>query len=468
MDIRLKFKLKNVIVINILTLFPLLEMGHWSVFQYRIFLSSKAKIGYIVIILSAVFTGLVNSVAKPLIDAGDFPTIEISPIMLAVMIYLINALFFTTLTKNSTSIKSIGRRNMFFLAIIGIAEVSALITYFFGLKDSTAINASILSEGEMIFSLLIAITVMRERLQRKELTPFAMIVVGMIIIPVGIDLYENGFEVSDLVFGDALILLSGLFYALDINLCKLLSRKMDSRRLIQLTSLFSGIFALGLVAFFNIPFNIDWSQIPSIVFLSIVGTGIASVFFIIALRLIGAIRTLLLYSSSAAFGVIFSSVFLGEQITLANVASIALVIGGIYFLRKKLSEDDTDEEKVSMITCDSGINAERRTKQNANVNRSFQVKLCSIYTKNKVKLAKISKLVSKVVRMLRQWFLYQKINTFEVFPNKPNVYKYYLGKGITKSIFYKKDSSYVKWKSKKFSCDRKFSKLLLASNTYGG
>ncbi len=105
-------------------------MGHWNVFQARGFLSSKAKIGYIVIILSAVFTGLVNSVAKPLIDAGDFPTIEISPIMLAVMIYLINALFFTALTKNSTSIKSIGRRNMFFLAIIGIAEVSALITYY--------------------------------------------------------------------------------------------------------------------------------------------------------------------------------------------------------------------------------------------------------------------------------------------------------------------------------------------------
>ena len=443
-------------------------MGYWNVFQYRIFLSSKAKIGYIVIILSAVFTGLVNSVAKPLIDAGGFPTIEISPIMLAAMIYLINALFFTTLTKNSTSIKSIGRRNMFFLAIIGIAEVSALITYFFGLKDSTAINASILSEGEMIFSLLIAITVMRERLQRKELTPFAMIVVGMIIIPVGIDLYENGFEVSDLVFGDALILLSGLFYALDINLCKLLSRKMDSRRLIQLTSLFSGIFALGLVAFFNIPFNIDWSQIPSIVFLSIVGTGIASVFFIIALRLIGAIRTLLLYSSSAAFGVIFSSVFLGEQITLANVASIALVIGGIYYLRKRLAEDDTDEEKTAIIPHNYVVNAERRSKQNVNMNRNFAGKLSLIYTENKAKLAKISELVSKVERMLRLWFLYQEIYTSQVFSNKPNVYRCYLGKGITKIIFHKKGSSYVKWKSKKIPCKRKFSKLLLASDTGGG
>ena len=411
------------------------------------------------------FTALVNSIAKPLIDAGGYQSIEISPIMLAAMIYLINALFFTSLTKNSTSIKSIGRRNMFFLAIIGIAEVSALITYFFGLKDSTAINASILSEGEMIFSLLIAITVMRERLRRKELTPFAMIVVGMIVIPVGFDLYNNGFMFSNLIFGDALILLSGLFYALDINLCKLLSKKMDSRRLIQLTSLFSGIFALSLVAFFNIPFNIDWSQIPSIVILSIVGTGIASLLFIVALRLIGAVRTVLLYSSSTAFSVIFSSAFLGEQITLANVVSVILVIGGIYFLRKKLAEDDIDEEKVPTIPHNYGINPEKITLQNVNTNRNSE-KLSPIYAENKIKLDKISKLVSKIERMLRQWFLYQGY-TFQVFPNKPSVIRCYLGKGITKIIFYKKDPFYVKWKSKKLPYESKYSKLVLAHYTWG-
>jgi len=436
-----------------------LEIGHWNVFQYRGILSSKAKIGLVVIILSAVFTGLVNSIAKPLIDAGGFQTIEISPVMLAVMIYLINALFFTSLTKNSTSIKSIGRRNMLFLAIIGIAEVSALITYFFGLKDTTAINASILSEGEMIFSLLIAITVMRERLQRKELTPFVMIIVGMIVIPVGIDLYDNGFGVSDLVFGDMLILLSGLFYALDINLCKLLSKKMDSRRMIQLTSLFSGIFALGLMLFFNIEFNVNLSQIPSIVLLSIIGTGIASLLFIVALRLIGAVRTVLLYSSSTAFSVIFSSIFLGEQITLANVASVALVIGGIYFLRKKLSEDESDEEKSS-IQDNYKINTKRTNKQNVNINGNYDRKMSSIYTKNNVKQTEISKLVSKVVRKLRLWFWYKKSYTFQVFSNKPNVNRGNLENEITRIIFHKKDSSHVKCKSKKHPYQKKYPKLL--------
>ena len=118
----------------------------------------------------------------------------------------------------------------------------------------------------------------------------------------------------------------------------------------------------------------------------------------------------MIYSSSASFGVIFASIFLGEQITLANVVSIALVMGGIYYLRKKLAEDDTDKEKVPIIPCNYGINAKKITKQNVNINRNYDGKSSSMYTENKAKLAKISKLV----------------------------------------------------------CKRKFSKLLLASNTYGG
>jgi len=292
-------------------------------------------------IFSAAFTGLTNAFAKPLIDIEGFPTMEISPIALVAMIYLINALFFTPFTKNSVPVRTIGRRNMFFLVLIGIAEVSALMTYFFGLKETTAINSAILSEGEMIFSLLIAVTVLRERLRRNELTPFAMIIVGMVLIPVGIDLYENGFTLSNIVFGDCLILISGLFYALDINLCKYVAKRLDARRITQLSSLVSGVFAVGLMVMFNIPFNVDWSQVPSIVLLAIIGTGIAAFLFIIALRLIGAIRTLLIYSTSAAFGVVFSSIFLGEAITIANVVSITLVMGGIFLLRNRLAEDDS-------------------------------------------------------------------------------------------------------------------------------
>lgn len=409
-----------------------MEIGLGGLVHRKISLTSrKATIGYIVMILSAAFTGLTNAFAKPLIDIEGFQTMEISPIALVAMIYLINAFFFTPFARKSTPLKTIGRRNMFFLGLIGISEVAGLLTYFFGLKESTAINSAIMSEGEMIFSLLIAVTILRERLQRKELSPFAMIIVGMVIIPVGIDLHQNGFMFTDLVFGDMLILLSGLFYALDINLCKYVSKRLDAKRITQITSFVSGGFALALMLAFNVPFNVDWSQVPSIVVLSIVGTGLAAFFFIIALRLIGAVRSLLLYSSSSAFGVIFSSAFLGESITMVNVVSIVLVMGGIYFLRNRLAEDDSDGEKIRPPT---------KGAQKGKWFRLSEINYFNRISKSQNMVSpRVSHTLSKLEWRLKFWYNNEK----DVFQDSKyydalQVYRCYLGKGVAKIISQKK------------------------------
>jgi len=395
-------------------------------------------------IISAAFTGLTNAFAKPLIDIEGFQTMEISPIALVAMIYLINALFFTPFTKNSVPVRTIGRRNMFFLVLIGIAEVSALMTYFFGLKETTAINSAILSEGEMIFSLLIAVTILRERLRRKELTPFAMIILGMVLIPVGIDLYENGFTLSNIVFGDCLILISGLFYALDINLCKYVAKRLDARRITQISSLVSGIFAVGLMVMFNIPFNVDWSQVPSIVLLSIIGTGLAAFLFIIALRLIGAIRTLLIYSTSAAFGVIFSSIFLGEAITIANVVSITLVMGGIFLLRNRLSEDDSYNIEKSPETPSL---------------RKIE-KLPETPTLRKIEKLPETPTLRKIEPIARHTIVNRKGGYAYTTASEPvNNYSYSLDTDPFKIIYHNKKVPRVNWKSKNPAWEKNFERL---------
>ena len=112
---------------------------------------------------------------------------------------------------------------------IGIAEVSALIVYFFGLKDSSAINASMFSNGEIIFSLLIAMMIFKERLQKNELAPFTMIIIGMIGLPIAFDLYEHDVRVSSLLIGDILIIFSGLLYAIDVNISKYVLNQIDKK-----------------------------------------------------------------------------------------------------------------------------------------------------------------------------------------------------------------------------------------------
>lgn len=299
---------------------------------------SKSKkslqLGYILILTSAVLAALVHVLAKPLLDGQS--GYEIHPVAFAACIYLINGAFFTPLTRKSLPVSSIGRRNLALLAIIGVSEAVALITYFFGLKDSTASNASIFSNGEIIFSLLITVMVFKERLQKKEIGPFVMMLFGMMVLPVAYDFYTHGLMVTDLVVGDALIIISGAFYALDVVICRYLSDKVDSKRLTQITSLVSGSIAMIALVMYHIPFNIDIASLGPIAFFAVGGTGIATILFLTSLRLIGGVRTILLFSTNSVLGVVFAAVLIGETINIANILSVALTLGGVCLLRNKI------------------------------------------------------------------------------------------------------------------------------------
>lgn len=221
--------------------------------------------------------------------------------------------------------------------MIGIAEVLGLITYFFGLKDSSASNAAVLNSSEIIFSIFIAIIILRERLQKKEMGPFTLIILGVIVLPIGYDMYNTGFMFSNMVTGDFLILLSGVFFAADINISKYVSDRIDSKRITQITSFVSGFVALSIMLIFNIPFDITFTHVPGILLSGLLGTGIATFCFVLSLKFIGSVRTTLLYSTGTAFGVILSWIILGEAISFINIFAVIMIIAGIFLLRKKIS-----------------------------------------------------------------------------------------------------------------------------------
>lgn len=310
-------------------------------------LAKKPKFGYYFILMASVTAALIHVLSKPMLESTtDMP--EINPIVMAFLIYFICGIFFTPIVKKSKSTSPLTRRDFTFMAAIAIAEVTGLITYFYGLSTSTAVNASIFSNSEIIFSLVIALLVFREKLYIKECIPFTMIIIGMMIIPIGNDIYMSNFQFEGLVSGDLLIILSGLICAIDITLCKYLGDKFDVKKTVQVISFVSAALTISLIAIFEIPIDIDIMQLPAILFMSIIGTGMSTIFFLMGLKLIGAVRTVLLYSTTGVFGIIFSGVFLGETITAANVMSIGLILVGIFMLRNKLGEEENHEENPVM------------------------------------------------------------------------------------------------------------------------
>lgn len=300
---------------------------------------STPQVGYMLIIFAACFTGLIHSVTKPLLSTANPSGMMLNPLVFVAIIYLINGAFFSPIKKEGEPLRRMKRRDILIITAIGIAEVSGLASYFFGLKQTTAINASILTNGEIVFAVLIAFTIFRERLHKMEVLPFFTIITGIIILPVCFELIQSKLLPTNLLYGNLLILLSGVFCAIDVTLCKYVTN-IDPKRITQLVSFVGAGVALLMIVTFQIPFNVDLKQLPSIILLGFFGTGMATFLFLTALKLIGTTRTVLLYSTNFAFGVVFAMSFLQESITMINLASIALASVGIYLLRNRLASTE--------------------------------------------------------------------------------------------------------------------------------
>ncbi len=295
-------------------------------------------VGTVIALLAAMFASTINIVGKALVDPSyGFVEDAVHPLNMAIFLGLISGLLFTPFAKGKQSPTKFSRKSLFFVIILGVTDVAAITTNFFGLQHTTAINATILINTELLFVLLIAIIVFKEKIQKRETFPLGLVALGAIIIPLGIDMTQNGTFTSGFVAGDMMILLAAGIFALDISITKFLVTRIPDVRIIQISA-FAGIpFALVLMLIFQVPFDVPWEQMPIIVYMGIFVSGLAYYFFVIAMRLIGAIRTILIYSTTSVFGISFSAIFLGEEITPLHILSVIVIIVGIYLLRKKMA-----------------------------------------------------------------------------------------------------------------------------------
>ena len=313
-------------------------VNDFSTFSRSSLSTKKGKIGLgIALTLAAAsMEALADVIPKPLM--ADTQILPASPLLIVFLIYIVNGAIFTPLTVKSRPLSKYSIKPLYALTALGIVEVLSTIFFLYGLKDTSAINAAILGNSEIVFGVIIAMIVLGERIKRKEILPFMLIGIGAILLPLGTDISEGGF-MTNFVVGDLMILISGLFLGIVMTMYKRMGDKFDSKRIIQYTSFVGAAVALGGILVMGIPFELDPNHLPTILVTGIIGIGMPVFFILIALRYIGAVRTILVFSTTTVFGVMFSNLLLGEIITMVNVGSIGVVIVGTYLLRKRLARD---------------------------------------------------------------------------------------------------------------------------------
>lgn len=306
-----------------------------SVFS-RLKIKTSVTIGFAAAIVAAALSSLPDVLSKPMVDPKLDGITPIEPAVIVFIMYLMTGLFFTPITKLQKSTTPIKKSSYAVLIIYGVASACSTLAFSFGLKETSATNASILSNSEIVFTVLIGMIIFKEYLAKKEILPFMLISAGAIFLPIGSDIYEHQFAFSEFVFGDIMIVISGFIYCLCTFIAKHASN-VKTTNVVQIMSLSGALFSFILILVFQIPFTVDLSNFNILSFVGIAGIGGSVLFFVMAVRLIGAVRTILIFSSATVFGVIYSGIYLLEPINLFTVSSLIIVTVGLYCLRYKLA-----------------------------------------------------------------------------------------------------------------------------------
>jgi drug/metabolite transporter (DMT)-like permease len=295
----------------------------------RDFLKLKNRtviIGYASGVLASALFGSLPTIAKPILS-------NVNVLLLSSLVLLIAALTFTPLVRKSKTSRT--RKDYGILIIVSVCGATlAPLLYFIGLNQSAASDTSLLSNAEIVFTVLLALIFFKERLKPVGFVAVGLVLFGVTIITTNLQVSSSLFHINS---GHLLILGAAALWALDNNLSRIISTRIDSARLVQLKYAIGGVIILGIMFSMRIPFEISTTQIPYLVLLSVLGFGGSLYFFLQSLKRIGTIRTIVIFSMSSVFGLGFAGVFLHEQISVFQIIAIVIMLTGIYLINRKES-----------------------------------------------------------------------------------------------------------------------------------
>ncbi len=276
-------------------------------------------------IIFALLTAALFGASTPL---AKFLSHQITPVTLAGLLYagaglgllawlLVSRIFF----KHRNTEANLTRADIPWLAgAIVCGGVIAPIMLMFGVRVISAANASLLMNIEGVFTAALAWCVFNEKFDRRMLLSMAFIMAAGVLLS-----WQEGWG-TGMAAGNILVIAACFGWAIDNNL----TRKISASNPVQIVcvkSIVSAVVNLSIAFAMGEPMpapkSIIWAGL-----IGWAGYGLSLVFFVLALRTLGAARTGAYFSVAPFFGVAVAVLCLHEQ--LANyfwLAGFLMCIG---------------------------------------------------------------------------------------------------------------------------------------------
>ena len=203
-----------------------------------------------------------------------------------------------------------------------VLDIAAPISLLFGLTMTTAANASLLNNFEIVATAIIALLIFKEAIS-------ARLWLGILFVTASCALLSFE-DISSLQFntGSLFVLLACVLWGIENNCTRALSSK-DPLEIVMVKGVFSGLGSviIGLVCGERI--RLLWT-IPLVLLLGFVAYGLSIYYYVYAQRLLGAARTSAYYAVAPFIGAFLSLIIFREVPGVLFLAALALMAVGAW------------------------------------------------------------------------------------------------------------------------------------------
>ena len=291
-------------------------------------IKSKHNIAICQAILAAALYALSAPFAKMLL-------LKMPPMMTAAFLYIGAGLgmliigFISKIHKIERTESRLTRKELPYTIAMVALDIAAPIFLMLGLTMTTAANASLLNNFEIVATAIIALFIFKEIINRRLWFAILLITLSSVLISV-----EN-IESFSFSIGSLFVLLACVCWGFENNCTRKISNK-DPLQIVVIKGFGSGFGALT-IAFAVGERASNFTYIPAVLLLGFVAYGLSVFFYVYAQREIGAAKTSAYYAIAPFIGVILSFIILGERPNFLFGIALLIMIAGAWLASKNLT-----------------------------------------------------------------------------------------------------------------------------------
>ncbi|MCI5746214.1 MAG: DMT family transporter [Erysipelotrichaceae bacterium] len=251
------------------------------------------KIGIFLSILAAFLYAISSPLSKILLSYIK-PTLMAGFLYLGAGVAMIIIALFRKVIKNKAQERKLSKKDLPYTILMIILDILAPICLLFGLNMTSAANASLLNNFEIVATAIIALLIFKEKISFR-------LWLGILFITLSC-LFLSFEDLSSLKFsyGSLFIVLACFYWGIENNCTRKISFK-DPLQIVMLKGVFSGLGSIIIGLCVGEKITVLWSVFASIG-LGIIAYGLSIFFYVYAQRFLGAARTSAYYAITPIIG----------------------------------------------------------------------------------------------------------------------------------------------------------------------